>query len=112
MNFIQFLFPDGRIKAESIDMPPEIEALAKELNDAGWCFEIECFPGSQLVHADCCDDEESLAEEQELNGPRIPEMVERLVRDAHTEWIKRGRVPAQGGRLGKMRRRLHEEYES
>lgn len=110
MTFVQFLFPDARRKYNQIDMPAEIEALASELRDAGWSFEIECFPDTQLVHADCCDEEEPIADEHCQNGPEVPKMIERLVRSAHNEWKRLGKPKALGGRLESHERYMREEY--
>lgn len=106
MYFTQFLFPHGRPKAEHIDMPEEVETLAKELNAAGWSFEIECFPSSQKVHADCCDEEGPLANGICDNGPSVPTMIARLVRDAHAEWTRRGKPGAKGDRQGEIARKM------
>jgi hypothetical protein len=86
MIFTQFLFPNGRKKANVIDMPEEIEKLADELSKAGYNFEIEVFPDTQLVHMDCCDEEGPLATETCKNGPEVPVKVEKLVRRAHARW--------------------------
>jgi hypothetical protein len=83
MRFTQFMFPRGTPKEEFIEMLAEIEKLASDLSDAGWSFEIECFPDTQLVHADCCDEEEPIADASCQNGPEVPVMIERLVRSAH-----------------------------
>lgn len=110
MNFVQFMFPDGRRKPNVIDMPEDIEALARELRDAGWSFEIECFPDTQLVHADCCDEDEPIADDSCPNGPEVPTMIVALVRRAHAEWVERGRPRAVGGRLDKHEAYFRREY--
>ena len=100
MKFTQYMFPDGRPKQTVIDMPAEVEALARELEEALWSFEIECFPLTQLVHADCCDEDEALHDDACQNGPEVPAMIERHVRASHAEWVKRGRPKAEGDRAG------------
>jgi hypothetical protein len=98
VHFTQFLFPNGRRAPVEIDMPPEVEAKAEELRKAGWSFETECFPDTQIVHADCCDDDDVLADEVCSNGPDVLVMVERLVRKAHERWTVLGRPAAKGSR--------------
>lgn len=94
MKFTQFVFPAGRQREEHINMAPDIEALAAELAAAGWRFEIECHPDTQMVNMDCCDDEEPIAVELVANGPGVPAAVEKLVRDAHAAWIASGKPAA------------------
>jgi hypothetical protein len=108
--FTQFLFSDGRVRSDYIEMSNEISALAEELRKEGWSFEIECFPGTGLIHADVCDDEEPIADETCKNGPEVPAMIERLVRSAHAAWIERGRPKAQGDRLAGLERRMGADY--
>jgi hypothetical protein len=102
--FTQFLFPDGRLRSDHIDMPDDVAALAEELRKAGWSFEIECFPDTQVVHADCCDDEAPIASAMRPNGPEVPEMIEQLIRSAHERWVQLGRPKAQGDRLARHER--------
>lgn len=92
--FTQYKFPDGRRVPESIERPVIIEALAKELIEAGWQFEIEIFPDTKLVNMDCCNDDEQLACEQCTNGPAVPTCVDELVQDAHANWMARGKPKA------------------
>jgi hypothetical protein len=94
MNFIQFMFPHGRQEPVSIPRPEPIEAMAKELEAAGWRFEIECFPGTQMVSMDCCDLDEQLSSEVASNGPAVPPTVDAMVQKAHTEWLRRGKPKA------------------
>jgi hypothetical protein len=110
VDFTQFLFPDGRLRDTSVDVPDDVAALAGELRAAGWSFEIECHPRTGLVHADCCDDEEPIADETCPNGPEVPVMVERLIRAAHAEWARRGKPKAQGDRLAAHSRQMGPDY--
>ena len=100
MRFIQCLFPRGRRVSNIIDMDTETERLAHELQDAGWTFEIECFPDSQLINMDCSDNEESLWTEICPNGPNVPGAVKKLTAKAHEIWTKRGKPKADGQRPG------------
>lgn len=97
MKFTQFVFPNGRRRPEIIDMPEEIEKLAGELRDAGWSFEIECFPETQLVHMDCCDEFNCLSMQVCRNGPAVPVKVKQLVQEAHAAWVECGK-PLAGQR--------------
>lgn len=83
MKFTQFLFPDGRPMPIVIDMPADVEAMATELNTAGWSFEIEKHPDRTVIHMDCCQDDRQLANALVENGPEVPSAVEALVRRAH-----------------------------
>jgi len=94
MRFTQFLFPNGRKKPNDIVMPEETERLAGELQGAGYSFEIEVFPDTQVVSMDCCDLEGQLASEACPNGPDVPVAVEKLVRRAHQRWKQEGGKPS------------------
>jgi hypothetical protein len=88
MKFTQFLFPNGRKESITIDMPDEIERIADEISAHGYRFEIECFPDTQLVHMDCCNDDAPLWIEVVKNGPDVPIAVEHLVRQSWNELAK------------------------
>jgi hypothetical protein len=94
MNFTQFMFPNGRQVPVTIDMPSEIERMAKELSGAGWRFEIECFPDMQMVNMDCCNDDGQLSAQLCPNGPEVPGKVVELVREAHSKWLSAGKPMA------------------
>lgn len=103
IRFTQFLYPDGRKQPQTFDASPEVEALALELQAAGWEFEIECHPRTSRVLADCCDSEEQLAQVTALNGPDVPGAIDGLVKRAWAEWVERGRPQAKnpnGGSRG------------
>lgn len=94
MNFTQYMFPDGKRRPSSIETTPEVEQLASELVKAGWQFEIECHPDTQLIHMDCCDEDRPLTSEVVPNGPQVPIAVQKLVRDAHAIWLAEGKPEA------------------
>lgn len=94
MLFTQFLFPKGRQVPVTIDMPSEVERQAKELSEAGWRFEIECFPDMQMVNMDCCNDEGQLSMRLCPNGPEVPGKVAELVQEAHARWLSVGQPKA------------------
>jgi len=110
VHFTQFMFPDGRPRSVEIEMPDEnVGVLAEELNAAGWSFEVECFPATQMVHADCCDDEGPLAQSLCDNGPDAPGAIEGLIRSAHNRWVEAGRPKAVGDRLGAIARQIEQD---
>jgi hypothetical protein len=94
MLFTQFLFPKGKRQTVVIDMPPEIETKAEELQQSGWSFEIECSPDTQMVHMDCGDGDEPIASRICQNGPDVPVKVAELVNTAHEAWIRQGKPKA------------------
>jgi len=84
--FTQFLMPDGRKRGGGFDRSPEIEAIAMKLIDAGARFEIEMLGDGESVHMSCeitrKGEDEVLANAICINGPALPEAVDKLVRDA------------------------------
>jgi hypothetical protein len=86
MKFTQFFFPDGRREQKEISVSPEVEKMAEELVAKGCCFEIECFPDTQLVNADCTykNDDAPLSVELVQNGTSVRSAIEKMVREAHT----------------------------
>ncbi len=99
MNFTQFKFPHGRRVPENIKRSEAIEKLATELESAGWSFEVEINPDSQIVHMDCCDEDRALANRVCRNGPQVPVKVDELVTEAHQLWTAEGKPRAVGTRL-------------
>jgi uncharacterized protein (DUF849 family) len=83
LRFTQFLFPNGERKSVMTEVPADIERMAEEVVAAGFRFEIECHPETQLIHMDCCDDDEVLTAHVCLNGPEVPSHVRKLVTEAH-----------------------------
>jgi len=88
IHMTQFLRPDGRRTDTSINRPPEIERLAAELLQAGYAFEAEVLMNGVVSFEVVGPEDEDgdpvvLACELVQNGPRIPEAVDKLVRDAH-----------------------------
>ena len=84
--FTQYLRPDGRRKAESIERPPEVEAAAHAIIAAGFRFEAEVlrtgFVSFEVLKEDEHGDADTLAMTTVANGPKVPEAVDRLVRNA------------------------------
>lgn len=95
VKFTQFLFPNGERRDQWIaGLGAEVEQMAKELQEAGWRFEIECHPRTQLVHADVCNEEGPLANTLVQNGPEVPAAIVAMIREAHEAWVKHGKVSA------------------
>lgn len=95
MKFTQFLFPNRTRKEQTIDgLGVLTEQYASELVAAGWRFEIECHPDTQMVHGDCCNDEGQLALFLVPNGPDVPDAIEVMVSAAHTRWVLAGKPQA------------------
>lgn len=80
--FTQYLLPDGRKRSTSIEMPPEIEALAKEIIGAGAHFDIEVLQ-TGVVSMTCEKGDKVLSIELSVNGLEIVEHTTLLVQKAH-----------------------------
>lgn len=91
MKFTQYRFPRGEKVPVTIEVPADIEAKAEELEKAGWRFEIECAPETQIVHMDCCNFDRALANRLVRNGPGVPPKVAELVNEAHSTWLSQGK---------------------
>lgn len=85
--FTQFIRPSGRPQPVTVDRPAEIEAMAQELIEAGYRFEIEVLTTGH-INMDCVRPgaDEPLAGELSRNGPEVLEAVDRMVTAAHTTW--------------------------
>lgn len=90
--FTQFLLPYGRRRANSIDMPADVEALATELRYAGYRFECEILRTGE-VYFDCCGPapdgsggDMPIANGVCPNGREVVATVEDVVRSAHAAW--------------------------
>jgi hypothetical protein len=95
IRFTQFMFPDGTPRMRTLEASHEVEGLAQELIEAGWVFEVECHPDTQVVSGDCCDDEQQLGMFSEQNGPGVPPAVEAMVLEAWATWVQRGKPRAK-----------------
>lgn len=88
IHFTQYMRPNGRKQATTIDRPEEVEAVARKVVEAGGRFEIEMLNNGTIsmeVVADDPDDPgelRSLAHELCSNGPDVPVSVDKLVADA------------------------------
>ena len=77
--FTQYLRPNGRTTEVSIDRPEEISALADKIISDGFRFECEEL---QTGHASLtiAGPEEDEDIELVMNGPGVPDAVDRLVK--------------------------------
>lgn len=88
--FTQFLRPNGRKQSVTIDRPPEIEALARDVMRAGYRMEAEVLTTDEVsfeIVKDVPDPDidDSLAIEICPNGPAVPDAVDRLILQAASE---------------------------
>lgn len=79
--FTQYLRPSGEPREESIDRPPEIEALALEAYKRGVRFDAEVLVDG-MVSLTAMFEDDALAHEVVPNGPAVIDAVDRLVRCA------------------------------
>jgi hypothetical protein len=83
--FTQYLRPNGEKRPTSIERSPEIEALAHKVIAAGGKFECE-----ELMNGICSftcigiinDEQQDIAIQLCPNGPKVPETVDQVVREA------------------------------
>lgn len=81
--FTQYLRPYGTPTDITIDRPPHVEALAREVIDAGYVFEAEVFTTGEvsLTVFDLSEEEDVCIElAGDKNG--VPAAVDKLVNDA------------------------------
>jgi hypothetical protein len=83
--FTQYLRPDGRKRAVTIERPPDVEALAQRFIDSGGRYECEELTSG---HASLTAVKfgEDVCIEVVMNGPEVPDAVDRLVQ-ASQNWI-------------------------
>lgn len=82
--------PHGRTEAVTIDRPPEIEAMAKEIIALGYVFEIEMLSDCQTISMEIIkpeDDGAGITNELCPNGPAVPDNVDKMIREAHAKLI-------------------------
>lgn len=84
MNFTQFMRPNGRRVPTNIHRPAEIEAKAVEIQLEGYVFESEVLMNG-LCSFECIHPttEHVIAHELCMNGPAVPEAVDKLVNAAY-----------------------------
>jgi len=88
--FTQYVRPDGRRRAVEVERSPEIEQLAEQFIAAGGRYECEELTTGHAsltaVHPDC--ETGDCAIEVVVNGPAVPEAVDRVVRKS-IKWLRR-----------------------
>lgn len=85
MNFTQYLMPNGRKRAVTIDVDSEIEHMATELEKKGCRFEIEMLMTGQIsMTCERGDIDEPVIFGSCIveNGPGMKEAVEQMVKDS------------------------------
>lgn len=92
----QYLFPNGEKRLRDLEGSDAAEHMAAELRAAGWSLEYEIHPDTQRINLDVCDAEEQLGLEMLENGPGVPAALERLILNAWSEWVKRGKPNGKG----------------
>lgn len=81
--FTQYLRPDGRKRAVSIERPAEVVEVAHRLITAGYRFECEeLATGHVSLTVVDPHDEGDIAIQVVPNGPEVPNAVDRLIADA------------------------------
>jgi len=80
--FTQYLRPNGRQELVEIERPPEIEAKAQRIIEAGYRFECEHLgtpPPLPDVSVTISNDEGDVAIEICRNGPEVPKAIDRMI---------------------------------
>jgi len=90
ISFTQFMRPRGHQITVDIDRPEDIARKARQLNDAGYVFEIEVLTTGEISMevVKSTDNEQVLANEICTNGPQVPICVDRMVNSAYEKIVK------------------------
>jgi len=91
--FTQYLRPNGRRRDVEIDMPQEVEDLAKSFIAAGGryeCEELTTGHASLTAVYEVDGEDQDIAIEVCPNGPEVPPRVEKLVRTSILRLKERG----------------------
>jgi hypothetical protein len=88
IKFTQYLRPDGRKRSCEIDRPLKVEVLAEQFIAAGGRYGEELMTGHASLTAvyDVDGEDQDVAIELCMNGPAVPEHVDKLVRRS-VEWL-------------------------
>lgn len=86
--FTQFLRPNGRRVDVWIERPEPIVAKAREIIAAGYEFQCEELTTGH-AHLTISDGEDDVAGELCMNGPAVPDAVDRLVSGFTTAALSR-----------------------
>ena len=90
--FTQFLLPDGRQKAVTIDRPREVAERVQFMIKMGCRFEIEMLSTGEISLAVEHGDD-TYAIEIVPNGPEVPLAVDRIVRDGYAQMQREAARP-------------------
>lgn len=80
--FTQYMRPHGHKMQVYIDLPEEIEAMAKEINNAGFRFEVEMLTTGD-VSATISDNNGDYEFNIGPNDARVPERMSDLIRSGY-----------------------------
>lgn len=83
--FTQYLLPNGRTRAESVDRPQEIEDLARQFMKRGGRFEAEILTTGHVSITACIEiggEPTDIAIRVVANGPAVLDAVDEVVREA------------------------------
>jgi hypothetical protein len=84
--FTQYLMPDGRQRATSIDMPDDVGMLANELIEKGCRLDIEVL-STGLISMTCEKDDRVLSIEVCPNDENVPKGVEKIIKEANRKLL-------------------------
>ena len=76
--FTQYLRPDGRKRAVTIDVPEEVEKIALDFIESGGRYECEEL-STGIVSLTAVKHGDDMAIQLCRNGPEVPSAVERLI---------------------------------
>ncbi len=82
--FTQYLRPNGRKREISIDLPEEVEALARRFIEGGGWFEVEELTTGHVSLTACAivdNEPQDIAIRVVPNGPGVAEAVEAIIRE-------------------------------
>jgi hypothetical protein len=94
IEFTQYLRSDGRKRTVEIDRSLEVEALAAAFLAAGGWYECEELTTGHASLTACFvvdGESQDVVIELCMNGPAVPEHVDRLVKHS-VEWLEKGRI--------------------
>lgn len=79
IEFTQYLMPDGRKDTVRIDRPDEVVAASEAIRAAGYSFGCEMLSDWKTISLTVENDDGDFDIEVCLNGPPVPEAVDRLI---------------------------------
>lgn len=79
VRFTQFLRPDGQRIPVTIALPEAVEKKARQINNAGYRFEIEVLSDEITVHATISNDKGDHASCLVPNGTKVPDAIAKMI---------------------------------